>query len=422
MKWLGGALLGVLWMVAAWASADAYDYPFDNPWVATVVGTPSDYRAALPEKIPVQRGEIEVFSDREVPEALWYQEKLRYSYALQKGPAPLVFLIAGTGGSHDGAKSEMLARAFYQAGFHVVSLSSPTHPNFIVSASASAVPGHAFRDAGDLYRVMETVRGKLGDRVEVTNFGLTGYSLGGFNAAFVAWLDEQRQVFQFRKVLLINPPVRLYSSVSLLDRMIDNIPGGEDNFNQFFERLIEAFTQVYKRSERIDLSEDALYRAYQALQPKDEQLAALIGTSFRLSSASLAFTSDVMTDFGYVKPKNVHLTKNTSLTEFSRVAHRLGFTDYVHDFFFPYYHAQDPATTRQGLIEQMSLATIEDYLRTAEKIEVMHNEDDLILEPGEIDFFRRVFGERAVIYPKGGHLGNMEYRDNVAHMLSVFTQ
>ena len=68
----------------------------------------------------------------------------------------------------------------------------------------------------------------------------------------------------------------------------------------------------------------------------------------------------------------------------------------------------------------MSLTSIEDYLRNTDKVEVMTNEDDLILEPGEIDFFRRVFGDRATIYPKGGHFGNLAYRDNVAHMVSVF--
>ncbi len=101
---------------------------------------------------------------------------------------------------------------------------------------------------------------------------------------------------------------------------------------------------------------------------------------------------------------------------------RLGFTDYFHEVFYPFYKALDPSTTREQLIEEMSLESIEDYLRTSDKIEVMHNEDDLILEPGEIDFFRRVFGERAKIYPKGGHCGNLAYRDNVAHMLNVFKQ
>jgi hypothetical protein len=35
-------------------------------------------------------------------------------------------------------------------------------------------------------------------------------------------------------------------------------------------------------------------------------------------------------------------------------------------------------------------------------------------------FLKNVFGARAKIYPYGGHLGNMTYRDNVADMINVF--
>ena len=91
-------------------------------------------------------------------------------------------------------------------------------------------------------------------------------------------------------------------------------------------------------------------------------------------------------------------------------------------YFFPYQKEKNPALTRDKLIADMSLTGIEDYLRTAEKIEVMHNQDDIILEPGQIDFFPRVFGDRAKIYPRGGHCGNMDFRDNVTHMVNVFSQ
>ena len=74
------------------------------------------------------------------------------------------------------------------------------------------------------------------------------------------------------------------------------------------------------------------------------------------------------------------------------------------------------------MVRQMSLAAIEDYLKNNDKIEVMHNENDLILAQGEIDFFRRVFGDRAKIYPVGGHLGNMAYKDNIAHMIGIFKE
>ena len=416
-------LLAASWFATtAWAVSKSYDYPFDDAFVATVVGTPEQYRAKLPEKIPVKTASLTVFEDRVVPEYLWYEAELRYSYAVQKKPAPLVFLIAGTGGSYNGGKNQNMARAFYQAGFHVVSLSSPTLPNFVVSASRTSVTGHAVHDAEDLYRVMELIWARLKKKIEVTDFYVTGYSLGGFNTAFVTWLDEQRRVFNFRKALLINPPVRLYNSISLLDRMLENIPGGVDNFSTYYNNIVAKFSEVYKRADRLNFGDDFLYQVYEVMHPKDEELAALIGLSFRFSSAHLAFTSDVMTDFGYVKPSNVHFTKNSSPGDYLKVTFRLGFTDYFHSYFYPYYKARDPSITRDEIVEQMSLEHIEDYLRSAEKIEVMHNANDLILAPGEIDFFPRVFGTRAKIYPKGGHCGNMDYPDNVAHMVNAFKQ
>ncbi len=419
-RWFQALTLVTAGLVSA--AAAAYDYPFDDPFVATVVGTPVEYRAELDVKVPLKRRSMKVFPGRKTPELFFYDDKFRYSYALQKGPAPLVFIIAGTGGSHDGRGVKWLGQAFYQAGFSYVGLSSPTYSNFIVSASQSGVPGHAFEDAEDLYRVMEHIRDKLGKRIQVTDYFLTGYSLGAFNTAFVARLDDQRHSFDFKRALMINPPMRLYSSISLLDRMLENIPGGEDNFGQFYQSLVDAFAKVYTRSDSLQFNEDFLYQAYEVFKPTRELLAALIGTSFRMSAANMAFTSDVMTDFGYIKPANVLLRKNTDLTQYNQVAMRLGFTDYFHAYFYPYFHTSDPKLSRGELIEEMSLRTIEDYLRSATKIYVIHNEDDLILEPGEIDFFPEVFGDRATIYPNGGHLGNMEQRDVVAHMIEVFRQ
>ena len=388
--------------------------------MATVVGTPEGYQADLPKSIPFKKRWLNVFPERHLPDLIWYGQELIYSEALQKRPAPLIFLIAGTGASHNGAKNVNMARAFYKAGFHVVSLSSPTFPNFVTSASSTGVVGHAQRDAEDLYRVMEMIQKRLVKDIEITSYNLTGYSLGGFNAAYVAKLDDERKSFDFRRVLLINPPVSLYNSISLLDRMTQDIPGGEDNFNQFFDNLVKAFSKVYKEDDAV--GGDFLYKAYKAMDLKDEELAALIGVSFRISSASLVFTSDVMTDFGYVKPKGLVLDRYANLTRYNQVVNRLGFTDYYHDFFYPFYKADYPDMSRDQFISAISLTEIADYLRSSKKITVMHNQNDIILEPGEIEFFNEVFGERATIYPVGGHCGNMSYRDNVALMVSTFTQ
>jgi pimeloyl-ACP methyl ester carboxylesterase len=401
------------------ATVENYNYPLTDRFVATVVGTPEAEQAELPTKIPFRKRRITIFPERQLPDVVWYGKQLIYSVALQKHEAPLIFLIAGTGAAHNGGKNHNMAKAFYQAGFHIVSISSPTYPNFVTAASQTGVPGHAERDAQDLYRVMEMIWKELDEKIDASSFNLAGYSLGGFNSAYVAKLDEERQVFNFERVLLINPPVSLYNSISLLDRMIENIPGGEDNFARFFNQLVEAFTDVYEDSD--DIGGDFLYKAMQSMDLKNEELAALIGVSFRLSSGSMVFTSDVVTDYGFVKPKGLVLDRYSDLTAYRETVSRLGFTDFYHDFFYPYYSEEYPELSRDEFISSISLENIADYLRSSDKISVMHNADDVILEPGEIDFFREVFGERATIYPHGGHCGNINYRDNVAHMLSTFT-
>lgn len=403
-----------------------YSFPIRDRWISTVVGTPEQIKAPLPDKedIPLRKRRVQVFPDRELPPALWYRGEMIYTIALQKQKAaPVMFLIAGTGAAHNGSKNIMMARAFYEQGYHVVSLSSPTYPNFVGAASSTGVPGHVFRDAEDLYRAMEVAWNDGRRNRTATSFSLVGYSLGGFNAAFVAHLDNQRRTFDFERVLLINPPVNLYNSISLLDRMIENIPGGEDNFDAFFNEVMRVFSDIYKREQDdVGFSDDFLVKVFQAFQPKDEELAALIGLAFRISSGSMIFTSDVLTDYGFIKPKGYKIDKHESLSPYRQVAYRIGFTDFYHEFFYPFYAEEYPGMTRDDFIETMSLNSITDFLRSADNIFVMHNKDDVILEPGEINYFPAVFGERAKIYPWGGHLGNMEYIENVAHMVGVFQQ
>ena len=416
---LGGCLCALL---LSCSLAGAYDYPFADPYAATVVGTPTEYMEALPSDVPVKFETLQMFPEREVPGILWNLDELRYSYIRQKGPAPLIFLIAGTGAGFNSPKMQLMQKAFYRAGYHVISISSPTHPNFIVAASTSGVPGHLEEDSADLYNVMQAIWQKHQKKMDVTDFYLTGYSLGAAQSAFIAKLDEQEKAFNFRKVLLINPPVSLYNSVLILDEMLElNIPGGMDNFNAFYERIINAFADVYANGENVEFNNDFLYRAYQYRKPQsDDPLEALIGISFRISSENMVFTTDVLTKAGYVVPKNLVLRRHDNVTDYTKVLGRLSFLDYFHGIFVPHFQAKDPSVTEAQLIKTLSLRSIDGYLRNSEKFGLIHNEDDVILLPGEIDYLRDLFGNRATIFPHGGHCGNMAYPDNVSVMVGFF--
>jgi predicted alpha/beta-fold hydrolase len=402
--------------------ANAYEYPFTDPYVATVVATPDEFAEVLPNDMPTEVDTITMFPGRKVPGVLWNMSELSYSYQRQKGAAPLIFLVAGTGASFKSSKMQMMQKAFYKAGFNVISLTSPTHPNFIVAASTSAVPGDLQEDSVDLYRVMQAIWQKLHKKMTVTDVYLTGYSLGAAQSAFIARIDDQQKAFNFKKVLMINPPVSLYNSVVILDEMLEkNIPGGMDHFSDFYKRVIKAFSETYAHGDKVEFNDQFLYEAYKYHKPQSEEpLAALIGISFRISSENMVFASDVMTKAGYVVPKGLELGRHAHTTEYAKVLSRLTFLDYFKGIFLPHFQALDPGLTEPAMIRQLSLRSIEDYLRTSPKLGMIHNEDDIILLPGEIDYLRDVFGSRATIFPHGGHCGNMAYPDNVAAMVGFF--
>ena len=418
-------LLFVFLTVGAWSHADAYDYPLKDPYLATVIGTPSEFQPKLPEKIDYKMLSFKVFPERTVPDVFWYQREFRYSLTYQKDEAPLIFVIAGTGSSFYSSNMIFFQRVFFQAGFHVICLSSPTSMNFIATASKTSLPGNILEDARDLYRVMEMAWEQVKGRIKVSEFYLTGYSLGGAEAAFVSKLDEKRGSFNFKKVLVINPPVSLYSSAKILDEMLlAALPSGLQDWSQWFKGILEAFGEFYKTMGRIDISPDYLYDVYRTIfrdkSPKRENLATMIGTVFRISSNNMVFTSDVMTNAGLIVPKNLKPGAADSLYDYFRVTSTMTFVDYFDELLFPFYKAKYPELTPERAIEIVSLRTIETYLRTSPKIGLMGNEDDLILTSEDVVFLKDVFGSRAKIYPYGGHCGNMSYTANVEYMLNFF--
>ena len=399
----------------------AYDFPFEDPLLATVVGTPSQYQADLPEDPPRKVLELTIKPPGQIPEIFWYDRTLRYSFLKQEQPAPLIFVIAGTGAGHTGRTVDNLYKVFYKAGFHIIVLPSPTHTNFVTAASTTSVPGHAYDDAKDLYNVMEAAYAQVKDQIEVTDFFMTGYSLGGFNAAFIAKLDEERHIFNFKKVLVLCPPVSLYNSVNILDAMLDdNVATDAAGINAYMESVFISLAEVYRENQHVEFEGDFLYLAYQQLNPEAEALKRLIGLAFRFSSSNMAFVSDVISNAGFVVRKNTGFGVTTSLTPFAIMSFRTTFANYLDGVMVPYFSARDTSLTRDRLIQLSSLREIEPYLSSADHIGMMTNADDIILAPGELDYLRKLFGNRATIYPRGGHCGNLAFPDNVEDMTAFF--
>ncbi|HPA69719.1 MAG TPA: alpha/beta fold hydrolase [Methanoregulaceae archaeon] len=417
-------LAAILWFillpVVSSAANDGYDYPMLGPYEATILGTPNNLKYPPPERILARRIVLDIIPDGKKPDIFFYNDGLRCTLAYQDKQAPLVFLIAGTGANDQSQKVLSIMKALYSAGFHVITLPSPTHPNFVISASRTHVPGDLTEDAADLYVAMEHAWNKVKGDVEVSGFYLGGYSLGGTHAAFVAKLDEERKIFNFRKVLMVNPAVNLYNSVTKVDGLLEKIPGGQRKIGAYFNAMFAKFAEFYRKGDFIEINDEFLYTLYKSKLFSDDENCGLIGLSFRTSLAGMVFASDVMTNGGYVVPKNRELTATDPLENYLFVYMHLSFMDYFDEYFYPYKHRKYPDLTRNALIDSLSLKSIEEYLKSSSKIGAITNDDDFILASGEIDYLRQLLEERLTVYPRGGHLGNLEYRDNMINLIGFF--
>lgn len=415
-----------------WAAAYSGDYafPIKDGYVATVIGTPSAFTAQLPQKIPVKQYTLP--NRVKMPEVFWYNDALHFSVALQDKPAPLVFNIAGTGADHNAAKMVLVQKALYQAGFHVINIGSPTELNFLLSASSSHTPGYAPDDARDIYRVMQQAYARVQkkNRFEVTGFHITGYSLGALHAAFIADLDRREKKFGIQKVFMINPPVNLYNSAVVLDGLlINNVPteNGLPMVGDFLDRTIQQLASTYAAEKGAKFNSDFLYSAYVEGQEDkegafrtDRTPEGLIGVSFRLSSSAMVFASDVMNHAGYIVPKEKVFASNEPLGSYAEKSFLVTFQEYVNDLVIPDAMTRHPGKTRDQLIRDASLNSIEDLLRSNPDVRAVTNQDEVILAEGEMAYLDGVMGDRLTIYPEGGHCGNMAFATNVDDMVRFF--
>ncbi|MDP3814138.1 serine/threonine protein kinase [Pseudomonas sp.] len=422
------ALLGCLGIASSLSAADidvaSYGYPLINPFEATLVTTPPELRPELPADSAINQSDYRVRlrpeREFELSENFWPVTKMGYRLAEQSGEAPLIFIIAGTGAHYASSTPEYLKKLFYGAGYHVVQLSSPTSYDFMTSASRFATPGITRDDADDLYRAMQAVRAQH-PRLQVSEFHLTGYSLGALQAAFVSELDETRRSFNFKRVLLLNPPVNLYTSITNLDRLVQTQVEGIDNGTTFYQLVLDKLTRYFQAKGYVEINDALLYDFQNSReQLSDEQMAMLIGAVFRFSSSDIAFTSDLVNRRGLITPISYPIEEGTSLTPFFKRALQCNFDCYLTEQLIPMWRARYDGGSLAQLIDQVSLYAVADYLKNSSKIAVMHNADDVILGPGDLGFLRRTLGERLTLYPLGGHCGNLNYRVNSDAMLEFF--
>jgi pimeloyl-ACP methyl ester carboxylesterase len=389
---------------------------------ATVFGTPPQDMASFPAKVPLSEINAELPWRLPVPRILWFDAKLRVWFSAQDKPAPLAIVISGTGGDGNTKTISVLRAALYGAGYHVLTMPSPTSPEFIVSASSTGVAGDLMRDGKDLYAAMQEIIAHLPRKIRITDIDLVGYSLGGANAAIVKSIDAAEHRLKIHRVVMINPPVSLFSSVGRLDRLFAaTIGAGDQGVELLYRRLYAQIANLYRASDRLELDENFLLSAGAASLRTDADFSAAIALTFRLQLVDMFFIGDLYAKTGlFTDPKHPPKVSD-SLENIQRELRAKPFADYFTQVFAPYYLKRRPDATSASLIASNRLDIITDALRDDGDYYAQATDNDLIVNRRELTWLQDTLGARIIVYDHGGHLGEVGDRQQVADMLDMLS-
>ena len=335
------------------------------------------------------------------------EKELPYNVWLQDEPSPLVYILPGTAGHRMGSSTTALAEVAFSDGNSVVTISSALNFEFIEAGLSASVPGFAPNDAKDVHEVLDTIDRDLERRYpgHFTDRVLAGMSLGAFHTLYIAAResDSGHGLLSFDAYVALNSPVSFEHAVSQLDSFYNTalqLPKEERGpwMTSTLRKVVHLAGGSLKPTSEVPFTQD--------------ESRFIIGLSFRQSLGDVVYLSQRRVDWPVLHSH----TSGWNRTLTFREAYDVSFREFVYAYALPYYAAlrDDVDHTEEGfqrILRLCDLRSIKTELIANEKIFFFSNRNDFLLNAGDIEFAQDVFGDRTVIFERGGHLGNLHLKD-----------
>jgi ABC-type transporter lipoprotein component MlaA/pimeloyl-ACP methyl ester carboxylesterase len=324
--------------------------------------------------------------------------RLSVTYWLQPKAAPVVYIVPGLG-SHRLADTVLaLAELVYDQGYSAVCVSSPFNYEFMDEGATVAVPGYPVADVHDLRAALTQIDGWL-RRSHPGRLGQTallGYSMGAFEAMYAAATEGDEPLLRFDRYVAVDCPVRLLYGIGKLDEFYRAPlawPAAERTADIENTFLKVATLAKYSLTPQTTLPFDAVESEF------------LIGVMFRFILRDTIYASQRLDNLGVLRRPLSKWRRKPVYDEIWQYS----YADYMQKFLIPYYWMRGMNLDAPGALEKVSdLRTYEKALQGNDRVRVIVNENDFLLAPEDIAWYRATLkaGELKV-FPQGGHLGNL---------------
>ena len=326
--------------------------------------------------------------------------RLKFTYWLQPGKGPVVYIVPGLGSHRLATTALALAELVYQRGFSVVCVSSTFNFEFMENASTAAVPAYLPVDVHDLHAALTEIARHL-EKLYPDRFGskaLLGYSMGGFESLFLAATEPTNgaPLIKFDRYVAINSPVRLMYGISKLDEFYQAPlawPAGERT-----DDIENTFLKVAALTKNSLTPQTSL--PFNEIESK-----FLIGVTFRLILRDAIFSSQQRHNQGVLDTASGNSVGQPSIRKSSNTLDQ----DFLQKFLIPYYWSRGIDLTTPGKLERVgSLRTYFAGLKGNPDIRLITNRNDFLLPEEDLAWLKTVFGaDQLTVFEKGGHLGNL---------------
>ncbi|HWV99001.1 MAG TPA: VacJ family lipoprotein [Candidatus Acidoferrum sp.] len=328
--------------------------------------------------------------------------KLKFTFWLQPGKAPVVYIVPGLGSHRLAEPALALAELVYQKGFSAVCVSSTFNFEFMEHASTAEAPSYMPVDVHDLHVALTEIAQRL-EKLYPQRMGsraLMGYSMGGFEALFVAATEstQEARLLKFDRYVAINSPVGLLHGISKLDEYFQAPlawPAGEraDNIENTFLKVAA-------------LSKNSL-TPQTSLPFSGIESRFLIGMAFRLILRDAIFSSQQRNNQGVLE----HPLRKLRRAAVYREILQYSYQDYLQKFVIPYYWSRGiDLSTPDSLEQASSLRPHAAGLQANPNIRLIVNRDDFLLPDEDLAWLKTIFTEdQLTVFERGGHLGNLSH-------------
>ena len=398
----------------------AVDYPYkDNAIIATVMGTPNTqwYKSKKGKAPKVKKFK----AVKKVPEILRQWSDYEYGIWRQKGEAPLIILISGTGSLYNSGLTMYLANVFYDKGYNIIALSSPTTMPYIVSQSKNNYAGYIKDESTHMYNLIAAAVSKeKAEGMKITKTHIGGYSLGGFQSLLIQEMDSEKKKIGIEKSLMLNSPVSILTATQKLDSyLVKNGIYNAESLEKFLDNIFGKLVyDEYLEISDVDFTD--IRSAVSKLQLKDSDFEVLTGLLFRFYSANMTFAGEVFSGknaVGRLSDKKIYKRFDSVTKEF-REGLSVSFDEYSKEILFPYLKKNKyPDLTMEHFVKEFDLRNSQEFIdKNNKNIIFITSKDDILTTESDLDYINKTFNNRVII-PYGGHTGILWHQDVVNLMV-----